>query len=372
MKAWIKILLGISLSLMCIFTSLGYAELTDRLVIDGDVDSNPPNAIFIVEISNIQASNATITSEPLNIGNPSAKMMSEIVFKSQNSSVTFDVLIMNGTPVTQYFDQLEQYPSMEGVEGSFSYERINATVEPGQGTAIGSGEQKLFTVTLKYTGTTANQTRKMLHEFDFVLHSDDLTEAVSKGVTDKFADILNNRLEAEIEYTYDGTTETVAPENTYQAVIDNMETNSSSGKYIGNLMGATAKDKALLTALFEGELTFPIGDQEVPVTVMVKQKNVYGSTADDLVLYITADTLSDRMSYVPVYAVVFSQNASGEWVQVGDIFAGEARVNGYTGSYFGTGSFDTESWRSTSAYYGASTRSNIKTVMNAYTAQNPS
>ena len=370
MKTWIKAILCIALSLMCVFTGLGYAAISDQLIIEGDLRMTPPNALFIASISVVEPVSATIVSDPVNIGFPSTKMMTEILFESQNDSVTLEVLIVNGTPVAQYFDQLKQYPSMEGIEGSFSYERVKATVDPGQGTAIGAGERKTFTVTLKYTGTSTNQTRKMLYEFEFVLRSDDLTEAVSKGVTDKFADILNNRLEEEIKYVVDGSEKKVAPEKTYDAVINNME-DDTSGNYIGNLMGATAEDKALLTALFEGELTFPVGDQEVPVTVMIKQKDVYGSdNKDDLVLYITADDLGTRFSDVPVYAVVFSQDASGEWKQIGQIFAGEARVNGYNGSFLGTGSFNTESWKSINVYYGVSNGSDIKKIMTAYKAQN--
>lgn len=368
MKVWQKILLGISLSFVCLFSSMGYAQVTTQLQIFGQGQASPPNAIFIAGISNVQTSNATINTEPTNIGFPTTKVLSEVVFGGTNAWVSFDVDIVNGTPVSQYYDVLDQYPSLEGVEGSFTYEKIKETVTPGQGTRVAPGERATFKVTLQYTGTSSAQTRAMLHEFLFVLHSDDLTEAVSRGVTDQFADILNNRLEEDITYSYDGNTDTVSKKNTYDEIIAHME-NVISGKYIGNLQGANADDKALLSALFEGELMFPVGNQEVPVTIMIKEKDVYGSNTKDLVLYITADDLGSRLSYVPVYAVVFSRNESGEWVQIGDIFAGEARVNGYSGSLLGTGSFNTETWRSTQRYYNQATGKDIDALMDAYVAQ---
>ena len=368
MKAWLKVLLGISLSLMCVFTSLGYAALSDTLYVEGQVDASPPNAIYIEGIYNVQFNNASAVQTPVNIGFPSTKVMSEIVFNSRNSSVSFNVIIANGTAFDQYFDVLEEYSSMEGVEGSFSYANTDWSVSVPQGTELKSGETMTFTVTLTYIGRNTNQTRKMLHEFDFVLNSDDLTEAVSKGVTDKFADILNNRLEEDITYTYNGNNVTVDKDNTYQEVIDHMESDSS-GNYIGNLMGADEDDKALLTALFEGALTFTVGNEEVPITVMVKEKNVYGTTDKEMVLYITADDLSAWSSYVPVYAAVFSQNESGDWIQIGDIYAGEAQTNNYSG-WWGSGSFNTESWRSTEAYYGVASGSGINAVINGYVAQN--
>jgi len=371
MKAWMKILLGVLLSFMCIFTSLGYAQTTTDLRVEGEVEIKPPNAIFIAEISNVQTSGATFTTSPVNIGYPSTKVMSEVTFDGRNSWVSFDVLIVNGTDFDQIFDKLEEYASLEGVEGSFSYTNVDWESSVAQGTEMNPGDKLRFNVTLTYTGRSTNQTRKMLHEFDFVLNSNDLTQAASKSVTDKFADILNNRLEDDITYEYGGEEITVTTDKMYETVIEHMEYDrSGTGNYIGNLMGADGDDKALLTALFEGALTFNVGNEEVPITVMIKEKNVYDTDEKEMVLYITADDLTAYSSYVPVYAAVYSKNASGVWEQVGEIFAGEAQTNSYSG-WPGSGSFNTERWRSTQVYYGVAVRSGINAVMSGYKAQNP-
>lgn len=373
MKTWMKMILGISLSFICLLTSVGYAAVTSEMIIRGDAEFSYPDSVFIVDISNVKTSNATIITAPVNLGEPSTKVMSEIIFAGRNAYVTFDVLIMNGTTFNQYFDVLEEYAELEGIDGSFSYANIDWSVTPPQGTLLKPGEQTTFTVTLTYTGRNSNQTRKMLHEFDFVLDSDDLTEAVSKGVTSKFEDILNNRLEEDIVYDYNGKEITIDNANTYNEVINHME-NDSSGDYIGNLQGADGDDKALLTALFEGALTFTVGNEEVPITVMIKEKNVYDvdniKNVNEMVLYITADDLGATYSFVPVYAAVFAKDTSGEWKQIGDIFAGEARTNNYSG-WYGSGSFNTESWRSTQAYYGIAVRSGISNVIGGYYSQNP-
>jgi hypothetical protein len=200
------------------------------------------------------------------------------------------------------------------------------------------------------------------------MNSDDLTQAASKGVTNKFEDILNNALEEDIHY--DGIT--VDKDNTYQAFVNEMVTGDDSGRYIGNLKGSDAEDKALLTALFEGALTFTVGNEEVPITVMVKEKNVYGdsNSEKEMVLYITADDLGTRFGSAPVYAAVFTKTASGTWKQIGDIFAGKASINGYNGSWYGTGSFNTESWESTEVYYGVAAGSEINDVIKGYVSQN--
>ena len=367
MKSWMKVLICVLLSFMCLFTCVGYAQFTSTVEVKGDATVEPPNAMFIVSISNVQTNGATVNTHPINIGFPSTKVMSEIVFSGRNTSVSFDVLIKNGTDFEHYFDVLEEYSALEGVDDAFSYANVDWSVSVPQGTEISPDESMTFTVTLTYTGRNTNQTRKMLHEFDFVLNSDNLTQVVSKDVTNKFEDILNNRLEEDITYSYNGKNETVDKDATYQELVNHMESDSS-GKYIGNLMGADEDDKALLTALFEGALTFEVGNEVVPITVMVKEKNVYGTSDKEMVLYITADDLSAWSSYVPVYAAVFSKNESGAWVQVGDIYAGEAQTNSYSG-WWGSGSFNTESWRSTERYYNVATGSGINAIMSGYTSQ---
>ena len=363
MKMFAKIFLGFALSFMCVFSSLGYAALSDELVIEGDASASPPDAIFITEITNVSTSKATFNEGPMNINYPSTKFLSEITFNGSNSWVKFDVVVLNGTKINQYFDIIFEYDKIVGLPDQFIYTNVKSQSSVPQGTVVAPGEMKTFTVTLTYTGS-GTQTRRMLHELDFVLDSDDLTQAVSKGVTDIFEDILNNELENDISYTYGGKNVTVSKNSTYSTLKETMKWDLS-GSYAGNLEGADGDDKALVNALFGDTLKFTVGGQEVPVTVMIKEKNVYGSSEKEMVLYITADDLTAASTYVPVYAAVFTKNSTGKWEQVGEIFAGEARTNSYSG-WAGSGSFNTERWRSTVAYKGAAVGSDIGTVISKY------
>lgn len=373
MKMWNKVLLCVALSIMCLFTCVGYAAISGSIDIIGEAEIVPPDAMYIYEIRNVVTSNATLNMSPVYINHPSTKFMSEIKFGGRNAYVSFDVIVMNGTKIDQFFDIIEEFAELEEVEGSFSYANVSASVNPGQGAEVKAGQSLQFTVTLKYTGSNSNQTRRMLHELKFVLDSKDLTQAVSRGITDQFADIINGNLEEDITYEYDGKTITIPKDGGYDAIMDHMETFSLSGSYIGNLSGSDDDDKAVLTALFEGALTFKVGNEEVPVTVMIKEKDVYGSNTKELVLYITADTLSESRAYVPIYAVVFTKS-NDEWIQVGDILQGEAQVTAYDGLGatlgYGTGSFNTEKWRSTAGYYGVATGKDLNAVMSGYENQN--
>jgi hypothetical protein len=65
-----------------------------------------------------------------------------------------------------------------------------------------------------------------------------------------------------------------------------------------------------------------------------------------MTIYMTADPLSNRGAYVPVYVAVFTCGPDGYWYQLGDIYEGSANVCHYNGRP-GTGSFNTNNWGTT-------------------------
>lgn len=382
MKSWIKIALSVVLSFMCLFTCIGYASTNSELAIVGEAQAVPPPIIFITGIRDVQTSNATVQTTPYDLGRPSKKVSAKVTFGGRNAYVSFIVTLKNNTEIDQYFDVLKEYTAIEGVSESFSSANVTASVtlpdsgKTAQGALLRAGESMDFKVTLTLNVRETNVVRNMLYEFDFVLDSKDLTQIVSKGITDKFAEILNGELEQPVSYMFEGTKYTVNPEEAYSKIREKMETSSPSGNYIGNLAGADEDDKALLTALFEGALTFKIGDEEVPITIMIKEKQLYNGGDKELVLFITGDDLSESRAYVPVYTAVFTKASDGVWEQIGQIHAGTARVIAYDGLEsllgIGTGSFNTETWTSEEAYYnGAAPKgSDIEKVMDAFEAQN--
>lgn len=376
MKKLFGILSGIAFSFMFCFTLLGYAKVTNTLVVDGKAEYTPPDAIYIIDVKQVTASSATFTTSPVNFGYPTTKVLSNVTYSSRNATVTYTVTVVNNSQVDQIFDKIEALESDDSTIDPFDYTNVTATVSPEQGTVVKRGETQDFTITYKYTGRDTNQERNSLYALKFVLDSDDLTQIVSASVTDRFAHILNNELTENVSYILNNREYTIQKEATFNAIDKNMEGTTqgsgwnSTGRYMGNLSGADADDKAILTALFGDSLTFEISGETVPITIMIKEKRVYGTNDLDMVLFITANDLSDRSTYVPVYAVVFSQDETGYWQQIGDIFAGEAQTNNYSG-WSGSGSFNTETWRSTAAYYGLRIGVDIEDIMTAYSKQNP-
>ena len=98
MKKWTKALIAISLSLMCIFTSLGYATLTDSLGVRGEAKTEIPYGLFITSVSTDSTSNIdknTVSYLPY-----STTIDSTISRSKSTGSVTYYVTVLNNTSLT--------------------------------------------------------------------------------------------------------------------------------------------------------------------------------------------------------------------------------------------------------------------------------
>ena len=87
MKVWVKVLLGILLSFMCVFTSLGYAGFTSQMLIAGSAELTPPEYDSIV-VTNVRVVSSTASSQSTGVipntnvkFNWSAKKGNKIVYE---------------------------------------------------------------------------------------------------------------------------------------------------------------------------------------------------------------------------------------------------------------------------------------------------
>jgi hypothetical protein len=295
------------------------------------------------------------------------------------------VTLVNGKSVRQIYDRLDaktgEY-NATGVTVKVQYKDANGQwrdLEQGYEFPAGATLECKVTMTC-----TQDETKNMMHEFILVTDPDELTNNVSKQVTDRFSQILNNELD-EITYSYETTnwlgrpqtvTEKVEKGQTYNALYSNMY--SWKIGYTGNVDGAQAADIALVNSLFGGELNLEIDGKPWPVSVMIKKEDVYDTSSEEMVLYMTADLLNSATNvnpypYPPVYVAVFTQvtntdangNTVTRWEQVGPILAGQAKQTNYYG-FDGTGSFDTRTWVSTEVYEKAAVGSTLTQVVDQY------
>ena len=129
--------------------------------------------------------------------------------------------------------------------------------------------------------------------------------------------------------------------------MSNISAFDGNTTYISNVSGANNNDKAAIEGLFSGNLHVNINGEQHDVKIMIKRENVNNSySGDEMVIYMTTDPLTSFFGKAVVYRCIFV-NDNGVWKRQGDMVEGSANICDYTsGSRFGTGSFNTDSWKS--------------------------
>ncbi|MBR1983350.1 MAG: hypothetical protein IKA12_01535 [Clostridia bacterium] len=227
------------------------------------------------------------------------------------------------------------------------YDNVDIVVKPSieHGDMIAPGEYLEFDVTFSYKKgiTPSNTILNSYLEFDFV-PLDKLPpkeEIAVDGALAQFELIIND----------------VNDTGSFTKLLNQMDdgaNNNRNDSYIGNVEGATDSDTELLAELFQGNLKLNIDGVDTDVTVIIKREDVDGNanTGDaegrEMAIYLTTDGLNRIFSSAPVYVAVFTSDDDGnEWYQLGQMYEGTANVVGYGGNIFGTGSFNTDTWKST-------------------------
>lgn len=370
MKIWAKIGVVISLSFMCLFTSLGYAVLSDTLGIRGEAKTDIPSGLFITSVTTDSTSNIDNNSVSFL---PYSTTIDSTISRSRNTgTVTYNVTVLNNTTLTYSYRGIYYQTNLSGYNGNNyvsttnNRSRIGVVCSLANASAeekkVAPGESLSFTVTYTVgSGMNANTDWKTLINFQFGINVDGEREALAV-VESKFLNILNTS-------------------STYDQLIDALD-NKFDGRqewtsnYIGNVTGSSSADSVAVNTLFAGQLQIMVGDENMDATVLIKHENLDGNrlTGDDytatntsnggvfqgygceMTLYLTVDPLDRAGSYVPVYVVVFTcdrdenGNQTSDWYRIGSTYAGTANVVTYDGGN-GTGSFVTDNWRADAESY---------------------
>ena len=371
MKTWVKALLGISLSLMCVFSSLGYASFTDTLEASVSAKMEIPYGLFITSVTTDSTSRID-RNDYSHIQHTTTLDSNISRTYSGSGSVTYRITVLNNTNLTYSYRKIYFQTNLNGYNGNDSVSTSNGNSRIGVVCSLANassadkmvapGETLEFTVT--YTigrNLSFNTDWKTLINFQFGINVDGEREALAV-VEEKFLDILNKT-------------------TTYEQLIDALD-NKFDGRqewtsnYIGNVTGSSSEDSVVVNTLFAGQLQITVGNDEKDATVLIKHENLDGNllTGDDYVaenennggvfrgygcemtLYLTIDPLTAAGRYVPVYAVVFTcdrdenGNQISDWYRIGSMYAGTANVVTYDGGN-GTGSFVTDNWIADAATY---------------------
>ena len=365
MNTFMKTVLSITLSLLCIFTFVGYASMTDSMEIEGKVKIEIPSGLFITRIDEVSKSNnMNVKSKSYIDYSTTVKTVLQRTTNSA-SNVVFEIEVFNNTEHEYAYRGLyymNTYGQNSYVATSNTTNKLGVVATFPNGKIVGPGERLVFrvTYTIDRKINVDTQLDTMLN-FQFGINVDSIDKAYDI-VHAKFLDILN------VQTTYKELV-TVLDDK-----FDGDQTWTSN--YIGNVGNAVDNDMMTVETLFAGQLTMMVNGQAQKAWVMIKHEDVDGNelTGDDytlnynqygqvthkgceMTLYMTVDPLDKANGWAPVYVTVFTcdRDASGkqisDWYQVGSSYYGQANIVGYHGEYGGTGSFVTDNWKSYASSY---------------------
>lgn len=375
MKIWLRSLLCISLSLMCLFSGVGYAAISETINISGSAKLELPEGVFITNITDSSdPKNSNLDRNDFSYVHASTTIES-IVSRNEAASkgtVEYTVTVFNNTDVTYYFRDIDYQTNLPGYNGNdyiggynentsiivdciFEGDTIEAKKLPPRSRIV-------FKVT--YTigkGLNKELDWKTLINIRFGINVDGESEAI-EAIEYRFLKILNTT-------------------STYEQLIDALDNkydgyNAWTSNYIGNVVGSFNDDSVAVNTLFAGQLQITVAGEPRDATVIIKHENIdwidstgdnyvaehsnggrYEGTACEMTLYLTIDPLTAGGQYVPVYAIVFTCDRDvntgekiSDWYRVGNTYLGTANVVTYDGNY-GTGSFVTDNWNASAEKY---------------------
>ena len=366
MARWVKILICAAFSFIFVFMSFGYAAMTDIMDINGVAMTNVQEGIFI---TNAVYDSGEGTLDSLSF--LSSVLTSKVQLQNADSTVSIAVTVFNNTTEEQYFDTIVSYDNYydnsniiytyEGLKRPYTDEDGNWVENDPTVTKIAPQSFHSFIFTFKYKDEPDSSiTSNILNSsVNFIFKtkeniSPDKTIVAVEGTLDKFKNILNNSTDM-------------------SRLLERMANRGASaltgtGPYIGNVAGnVSTADTTLLNELFDGQLSLNIDGDDTDVTTLIKQRNIdnnerTGNSYEKKVLWWTDTEKGCEMTIfltpnectgntVTVYVAVFTcpadanGNPTGEWYQLGSLYKGEAPVRSYEGGN-GTGSFQTDNWRS--------------------------
>lgn len=370
-----KVIACILLSFMFAFVFIGYANLSDTMIVRGNAEVNTPKGLFITSISRNSSSSLDVyTASFAEYSTTVTVDLSKSSDRTQGS-VTYTIKVFNNTEYEYAYRGLYYQESV--YENSYIVQnttqnptnKINITTSFKNGTLVAPGESLEFQVT--YTIGSDRNTFKAKDTFDTLVNYQfginvETEEAARDAIAEKFLNILNTT-------------------STYEELVDVIDNKFDgyqewTSNYIGNVGDATSDDAVAVNTLFAGQLQMIINGEVKPASVLIKHENLDNNpnTGDDYVavnssnggrfegygcemtLYLTTDPLTTANGLAEVYVCVFTCNRDaagnivGGWYRIGDSYKGLANIVGYNGEYGGTGSFVTDNWVSLEETYTVS------------------
>ncbi len=333
---------AISLIIMFTFVSIGYAAVSNVMVIEGTAETTPPpfEGVYICGASVVSTSSSK--SNLCDYIQPTNFKTSVDAYSGGDSSITYEITVHNNTDVTYWYMGTNFFLEYEDNDKIGKTNGIFITTKDHQNDSSATFNEydwvppqtmRTFYVTYRFGSNARGYDIATLINFQFGLHMDAVQDEFLKILNDKTSDNGYYYLSSVFDDKYEknGTTE-----------IAN----------IGN-------DKGVFDRLFGENIMVDVDGVPTPVTIMVSRRNVDGSasTGDsydvsgspsgcEYTVYITTDSLDGGT--VTVHAVSYTCR-NGVWYQIGELYEGTCTTNKYDS--VGNNGFDVMSWDATPKVY---------------------
>lgn len=331
-------------------------------------DFDYPEIVYIIDVDYLSGS-GTYTNTDY-----TRSIFTSSVNVPKGTEITFRITVFNNSKVVQGFDGV--------VSTAADYDNTNITytltnlkrpytvdgVMANDITRIHPQQQHQFEITFMFAENVtdfSNSTLNSVLNFIFKPFDEISPEHITSpvdGALEAFKKILNT------------------PED-YARLDDIMDQSSTTGAYVGNVVGSSSNDTSVLEALFDGNLHLMLADPETGVltktnlTCMIKREDLDGDGKDEMTIYMTPDNLSNAgiwSSIANIYVGVFTQVTDAEgnttWEQLGELYHGTSQCNDYDSNIFNgfDPSINTDRWRSSQTYHNVKSGSTIENVIKGY------
>jgi len=369
--AWLCLLI----SFMTLFLSVGYASVADTLIIDATASYTIPDPTGVV-IENIAVvGGAAQTTKSSFMPSTTNAMIS--LSGTSGQFATYEITFKNYSTTVKYaFNAVISPSSVE--DNAYLNNGLTVSTKLTDGTdakyaAIAPGAELKIRAT--YTiGNGLPQSISTLFNYEFIVHVDSAGDYAAEKSLERFAEILNSDTTYTAEEASALLDQNITEPMTKMEILQEImstQGGSGTGYYVGNVVGSGNLHSTVLGELFEDDLALNLYDpatgqmKETEMTCLIKEQEICGGGTKEMILYMTAETISgkcDRLGSggwvqstpIDVYAVVFTYVGT-EWVQLGDIYEGQANPNNYDAPLLtykpDANSFRTDSWVSTAKSY---------------------
>lgn len=292
----------------------------------------------------------------------------------KGTELTFRITVFNNSKVVQGFDgvisTLEGYDNTNIIYTLTNLKRPYTVdgVMADDVTKINPQQRHQYEITFKFADTAtdfSNATLTSVLNFVFKPFDEISPEHITSpvdGALEAFKKILNT---PEAHARLDGI----------------MDQSSTTGAYVGNVVGSSSNDTKVLDELFDGNLHLMLADPQTGeltktnLTCMIKEEDLDNDGKAEMTIYMTPDDLSDagiwstiKNVYIGVFTQVTDTDGTTKWEQLGELYHGTSQCNDYDSNIFNgfDQSINTDRWRSSQAYHGVKSGSTLENVIKGY------